>query len=382
MSQFISMLGSSAAPIALAFAVLDGMRASATDLGLVLLSRTAAQIVFVLFGGVLADRFPRRRIMLVAEVLAGVSQAVAATLVIAGASRIGWFAALSAVNGAAAALFGPATVGFVAQTVGAEHRQSANALLRASINLSSILGAVVAASLVATVGPGWALALDAASFFLSGALLLGIAAPGVAVARRAPIWRELRDGWSYFIGQTWLWVVVAQFAILNACSTGAIGVLGPVIADRQQGGATAWSIILGARSAGYLVGSLVALRVRPGRPLYLGVALTLTFALPLVLLGFAPPLPVIAAAMFVRDVCGSVFSVLWVTSLQRYVPDANLSRASAFDSLGSYVLGPLGLACVGPLADRFGTATTLIASGCLCFVTSCLALAVRQVRHR
>ena len=183
-ARTVSMLGNGTAPVALAFAVLGLPGGGATELGLVLFARESAQVLFLLLGGVIADRLPRYRVMVAADVTAGLSQGAVAVLFLTDTASLGRLMALSAVNGATIAFFFPAFTGLVPQIVAADRLQPANALLRVSHNSANIVGAAVAGVLVATVGAGWALVGDALSFLCRAALLAGTERRVVSAAKR------------------------------------------------------------------------------------------------------------------------------------------------------------------------------------------------------
>src|SRR5699024_10262769 len=159
---------------------------------------------------------------------------------------------------------------------------------------------------------------------------------------------ELREGWREFASREWLWVVVAQFALLVLAWQGAHTVLGPVVAKEHLGGAGAWSAILTGEAVGMLVGVVIALRIRPRRPILVGVLLTGLTAVPYLLLGFGAPLPVIVLGGFLMGLGMDVFNVLWQTAMQREVPPEALSRVASYDAFGSMVLGPIGVLLAGP----------------------------------
>ncbi len=237
----ISMVGNAMAPVALAFAVLD-LTGSVTSLGLVVGARSVANVVFLLLGGVLADRLPRRAVMVGSAALSGASQAAVATLVLTHTATTGLLMVLSAVNGTVAAANLPASAAILPQTVPDGIRQQANAIARLGLNTASIGGASAGGLIVATVGPGWGLAADAASFLIAGCLFALIRAPAASVraAPRASTLGQLREGWTEFVSRTWVWVVVLGFMFLNAAWAGGTQVLGPVVADATIGRPGAW----------------------------------------------------------------------------------------------------------------------------------------------
>jgi predicted MFS family arabinose efflux permease len=379
-AQTVSLLGSAIAPVALAFAVLGQPGGSATQLGLVLAARSLAQVVFLLAGGVLADRLPRLRLMAVSNLLACGAQGGIAAMFITHAAPLPAVVALSAGNGAAAALFLPASKGVIPQLVPAGQLQPANALMRLSRNSTAILGAAAGGILVAAIGPGWALALDAASFAAATVLIAGIRTVLAGRVVATTMVADLREGWQEFRQRAWVWLLVGQFAFVNGCFA-AVNVLGPVLARQYLGGAPAWGAVLSAMAVGLVSGSLIALRLRPAFPLRVAAAATFGFLPPFLVLALHAPLWLVAASMLVNGVCVDIFEVLWDTALQTHVPNHALARISSYDALGSFVLGPLGLAIAGPVAAAIGVTPTLAGAGALLAVASVMPLLTPAVRR-
>ncbi len=383
----VTMLGGAVAPIALAFGVLGMPGGTATSLGLVMFARSAAQVLLLLFGGVLADRLPRGMLMVVSSIAAGLAQVGTAAFFLTHSSRLGPLMALAIANGAANALFLPASRGLVPQLVDRSEIKNANGLLRLSRNTSMILGASAGGVLVVAFGPGWAVVSDAVSFFIAAALLTGARRPARAgtgpatSAGRAGILAELREGWEEFRSRRWVWAVVAQFAVVNLCFSPSVNVLGPVVAKEHYHGAAGWSAVLTAQSIGLVGGSLLALRLKPRRPLRAGVLATFGFLPPFFLLGAGAPLPVVALSLMVNGVCVDIFEVMWDTCLQTHLPSDVISRVSSYDTMGSFVLGPLGLALVGPVSQAVGQTATLVGAGGLLAAATVITALVPEVRH-
>ncbi|HWN21761.1 MAG TPA: MFS transporter, partial [Gaiellaceae bacterium] len=189
-----SLLGSAIAPVALAFAVLD-LTGSPTSLGIVLAARLIPQIIFLLVGGVIADRLPRQLVMVSANVVSGTAQGVVALLLLLGVAEVWHLIALQLVAGASSAFFFPASSGIVPQTVRPAVLQEANALLRLSLNGTSITGAAAGGVLVAAAGSGWALAFDAVTYFAAALLLGRIRLSRTARVAGSNALAELREGW-------------------------------------------------------------------------------------------------------------------------------------------------------------------------------------------
>src|SRR3954452_19854221 len=161
-SRVISTAGSTMAPIALAFAVL-----AVTDSGLALAARTVPMVAFLLLGGVVADRLSRSAVMQTSYLLSAGTQAVVAWLVISGHAEVWSLLVLEAANGTVSAFSMPAMSSIVPQLAPRSHLQEANALLSFSRAGLTVIGPTVAALLVVSVGPGWALAVDASTWLVA-----------------------------------------------------------------------------------------------------------------------------------------------------------------------------------------------------------------------
>jgi MFS family permease len=381
LGQAVSSLGDRLVPVALAFAVLD-LTGSVTDLGIVAAAQTAPLVAFVLLGGVWADRLPRQRVMLGSDAVRAVSQGATALLLLEGQAHVWQLAVLQAVYGAAEAFFGPASVAVVPQTVEGADLQQANALMSLSGNVAAVLGPAFAGVIVATIGTGWGLAIDAATFVVSAVFLAMMRVEPVILAVRVSTVAELRAGWRAFRSRTWLWVTVVYFTLFIGFVYAPLLVLGPEVARTSLGGAGAWAAIATALGLGSLVGGLIGFRWRPRYPLRVAF-LTFLIAGPALfgLLAAEAPLPLIVAVALVDGASGPLFNTLWYTALQREVPASELSRVSSWDYLGSVAMLPAGQAISGPVGEAIGISTTLYLAGALFLLLLLAVLAVPAVRN-
>jgi MFS family permease len=325
-----SMVGTATAGVAVPFAVLRS-GGSVSDVGYVAAAGLLPTVGFLLFGGVLADRMPRQRVMVAANVVQGLAQIAFALLVLTGNALVWEMMALTAARGCAFGFYMPAAQGLLPQTVAADQLGSANALRQLGLNGGRIAGAALGGLVVAVVGPGWGLFADAASYAVAATLRAGMRFADLPVVVRTGVVRELRHGWRAFTSRRWLWVISAQLAIVNAIYVGAFGVLGPVIADRQLGGASTWGLVIAAQSAGAALGATLMLRYRPTRLLHAASLAVPLMALPL--LALAAPLSsvavhagLVAAAALLAGAGSEVFEVNWVTAIQEQIPSDLLSR--------------------------------------------------------
>jgi MFS family permease len=382
--QTTSYLGDALLPVAVSFAVLD-LTGSASDLGLVLAARMVPVVLFLLVGGVWADRLPRHLVMLGSDVGRGVAQALLAVLLLTGTAELWHLLVLQAVYGIAEAFMRPAAGGLLPTIVPVARLQQANGLMAASVNTAYVIGPAVAGILVAATGAGTAIAIDAATFAVSTASLALLRVPPAAAhATRLPFLADLRAGWDEFRLRTWLWVTVAGFSFHLLTVVAPLMVLGPVVADTELGGARAWGAIAAAIAIGALAGSVAATRVRPARPILTIGVLTAGPVFTAVALALALPTPAIAVLGFIAGASEGFSEVIWYTALQQHVAPAALSRVSSFDTLGSFVFMPVGFALAGPVAGAIGPSAAL-AGIAACAVATSLVLvtvpAVRQVRR-
>lgn len=374
-------LGGNGALIASAFAVLDAGGDSG-DVGLVAASRTLPLVLFLLIGGALSDRVPRHHVMVAANSLSCVSQAAFAVLVLTGEPRLWQMMLLTALGGTGQAFFGPAAEGMLMSTVSGEQAGRAFAVFRMAMQGASLGGAALGGALVAAVGPGWVLAVDAAAFAVAGGLrsFLDVS----HIPPRAPgggMLADLRDGWREFIGRSWLWSIVVAFSIANAVVGAADAVYGPLVARDSLGGAGPWGLALAAFGAGTVVGALLMTRWKPRRLLLAGMLGIFPLALPSAALAVPVPIGVLFAVMFVAGATVEVFGVSWMTALHQEIPEEKLSRISAYDWFGSIALMPLAAAAAGPTESAFGRTAALWGCAALVTVVTGAVLCVPEVRN-
>lgn len=313
--QAVSGLGDRMVAVALAFAVLE-IGGSPTDVGLVLASRVFPSAVCALVGGVVADRLSRRTVMVGADLVRVAGQGAMAAFLIAGTAHVWTLAALAGVAGAGAGFFGPASLGLIPEVIPPAQLQQANALRSSGASGGEIVSPLVAGLVVAGVGAGWAIAADAATFAVSAACLLMLRLPPSVKAARGSFVADLRAGWVAFSSRTWVWTCVVYLAIANVF-WGAWSALGPVVADRDLGGAAAWGTILAVMGVGALLGSLPATQVGPARPLVFVAMAEGLLALPLAFLAATSVVVLVAFGALLSGIGLMLGMSVWESTLQR-----------------------------------------------------------------
>jgi MFS family permease len=361
---------------------------SVTSLGLVVGTRTLTNVLFVLFGGVLADRLSRRGILVASSWFSALTQASLAALVMIHAASMPLMIILSAANGTASAFTLPASWALTPQTVPAGMVRQAVILVRLGTNTAMISGASLGGLLVSLTSPGCGLAVDATTFAIAGCCFTRInpAPPsGAAPDAKPALLTELRQGWSEFTARTWVWLVVVGFCFINPVYIASTQVLGPVVADHTIG-RRAWGLVLATQTVGMLAGGLASMTMRAQRQLLVGVVAISTTALVPLALAARPTTPVLCVAAFAAGIALEQFTVAWETSLQQHIAPSRLARVYSYDALGSYMAIPLAQIAVGPVADRVGTGTTLstgaviILAATICMTTSRSVRAVRTAQ--
>ena len=375
-----SSFGSAVTPVALAFAVLD-LGGSASDLGLVVAAFATAEVITVLFGGVLGDRVARQLMMQGSAAACAVVQAAVAALLITDHATIPVLAVGGVLIGCLLALSGPSSSAMTRLTVPPGELGSAVALRRVLQNGAQILGFATGGLLVAGVGSGWAIAVDAATFAVAAACYSLLRVPHVRPEGARPTFlSDLGDGFREVFRHTWLWLLIAQALLYHLFYGGAQGVLGPIVVEDSLG-RSAWGFALAALMTGFLVGGLLCLRWRPRHGLFLGTAfLSLTAAFPLAM-AFSDSMWVLMLGAFAHGFGLEIFSVNWDLSIQQNVAEDKLARVYSFDLVGSFVARPLGLALTGPVADAVGFGRWLVVVAVVMGGSSLLALLSRDVRE-
>lgn len=381
LGQATSTLGDGLVPVALSFAVIQTLNGSATDLGIVLAAHMLPLVLFVLAGGVWADRLPRQMVMLVSDVIRGAVQATMAILLLSGSAELWQLVVLVAVYGTAEAFFQPAATGLVPATISAERLQQANALLGLSRSTAFVIGPAVAGVIAATTNPGIVFVVDAATFAVSATSLALLRLPrSRREGERQSFFADLKGGWHELVAHTWLWVIVAWAATYLGIVVAPFMTLGPIVAKESLGGAAAWGLISAGWGAGSLAGGLLALRWKPVRPMLTCTLLVLLVAPAVALLALRVPAPMIATAQAMGGAGMGVFGAVWMTTLQQHVREDALSRVSAWDWMGSFLFLPLGLVAAGPVSDLIGISTTLWISVTWAVLSTLAVLLVPSVR--
>jgi len=380
-SRFISNVGNGVSPIALAYGVLNLPHATGRDLSIVMAARFGPLLAFMLFGGVIADRFQRNRLVGGSDMLGSFLAATSAISLIAGFSSTWLLALMGALFGILNAIWWPAMSGVLPEILPKEKLQEGNAVIGLMTNIGYIIGTLAGGILVSTVGAGWGLLVDATSFFIAGVIVWNLPLIGKIKEKSPGIFHDLVIGWREFISRTWVIAMVISFALINMAFESMLSVLGPLNFSDPVSGPRQWSYNLAGLSVGMLMGGIWALKIKIGRPLLLAMVLVAISAIWDFALAFNFSLPVSVLASVFSGISVEIFLVTWNTSLQSHIPEESYSRVSSYDTLGSYGIAPLGIVAAGPLAMHFGVDRILFATGAITLIASIASLLVPSVRN-
>jgi len=374
-----SLLGTSMSALAVSFAVLD-TGGTASDLGVVLAAGIVPQVLFMLGGGVIADRLGRRPVMLGADAARCAAQAALAAAVFAGRPALWVFVLLAVARGTGDAVFTPALSGLTTELAPRDDLVNANALLAAARSAAAVAGPGLAGVLVALAGPGTVIALDAASYAVSVLALASLRLPAARARAARSYLEDLRDGWAEFRGRPWLVITTVQFTLFNLLTWGPYLLLGPVLCRDYLGGAGAWGAVMACYGGGSVLGALLALGRRPSRPMVAATLATFGYGVPCALLALHGPLAAIAAGAMVAGLGSALGGTFAAAAEQQQLPAGVLARVSALQTVTAFAFGPLAFAAAGPVAAVLGARVVLGFGAAWSAGSSAVVLALPAVR--
>lgn len=379
-ARLISNVGNGLSPIALAYGVLSLPGADGSDLSIVMGARYLPLIIFMLVGGVFADRFQRNRIVGGSDIIGSALVAVSAISLIAGFSSILLLAVMGALFGVLNALWWPAMSGVLPEILPQEKLQEGNAIIGLMSNIGVVFGTLLGGVIVTLTSPGWALLIDGATFFIAGVIVWNLKLDAKSRIESPGIVHDLRVGWREFISRSWLVTMVIAFAFINMAFDSMITILGPLNFSDPETGPRNWSYNLAGLTIGMMIGGIIVLKFKFKHPLFVSMILVAISGVWDFALAFDLSLAISIAAGIFSGIAVEIFLVTWSTSMQTHIPEESFSRVNAYDSLGSYGFAPLGIIIAGPLAEAFSVNTILFATGFITLLASAVALSVKSVR--
>ena len=383
-ARLTSNFGNGLSPIALAFGVLSLPGATAKTLSIVVFAQMLPLVALMLFGGVIADRYPRALIVGGSDIILSLLVICNGIMFLTGTVTVPSLVTIGVLAGVLHALWWPAMSALPTELVEEEQLQQINSVVGISSNVTYMLGTVTGGIIVAAIGSGWAIVLDGFTFLIAGILVIQLRKFGNRreVTENSPtVLEDLRDGWVEFKSRSWVVVVVLGYSIIAMLMESLFTVVGPTHAKLHLGGPKPWSWILASMTLGMLVAVAATLKYKPRRPIFIGVLSQVLVGLWWLGLGTTEIIPILMLGALAAGFAMDFFMVLWMTTLQTQIPKESLSRVSSYDAFGSLILAPLGIVVAGPLVNKFGTVTVLHVYTVLFFIVLGAILSVRSVRQ-
>jgi MFS family permease len=383
-ARFVSNIGNGMAPIALAFGVLSLDGADAGSLSLVTTSQMVPLVAFLLLGGVAADRFGRSQLVGSTDIIGSFVVAISAIAFLTGNASVPLLCVNGFIFGVLNALWYPAFSGLMPMIVPGPLLQGANSILGFGANVGYTLGASAAGFIVATAGPGWGLLGDATSFLIAGLLVLSLRLPKTFGEKtdedRTSMVTQLRVGWKDFSSRRWIVLIVGAFAFYHLAFEAFIAVLAPVHMKDEFDGARAMGTMMFGFGLGSILGTGLAFRFKPRRPLLIAVGVMPMGAAWILATGFSAPLWTLFLAAAGTGVAIDVMYANWMTTLQTNVPEEALSRVGSYDAFGSLAFAPVGLLVAGPMVHALGSRASIFIMGSIALIAVLTPLLSSEVR--
>jgi MFS family permease len=379
--QTISFTGDAAFLVALGWRVTD-LTGKASSLGYVLALQSLAMLTTLLLGGVLADRYPRRLLMISSDVARAVVVGIFFAIDVSGHLSLPVILVLAACFGLADGFFQPAFGGIVPLIVEPELLPSASSWLGIARQGSSVVGPAIAAGLYDTVGPATVWAIETVSFLVSAAAVWLARPRTIPDEPLAGIGRELAEGFRYVRSMPWIWTGIATATVVLMVAMAPFNALLPrVVRDHYGRGVGSYGLLFSVMALGMVLGSLVWARWHPRRRRIL-----ICFAafgindLGIVLVALSPWYWLAIVAVAWRGFWIGLGGSSWVTLVTELVPERLLSRVLSFDYFGSFALTPVGYVVAAAVATTVAPTTILAIGGAVAFALWFTPLTWRRVR--
>jgi len=352
-----------------------------SDVGLVLAAYALPLVVFVLIGGVVADRLPRHALMVASDLIRLVLHGTLALLIVTGVVQVWQMVVIGVLFGTAEAFFRPAYSGLLPQTVPEAEIQAAQALSGVSREIATVVSPAISTALVLGVGGGAAFAVDAATFAVSAAMLSRVRGRSRGVAGESgSVLVELKEGWVAVRERAWVWVTLVTFSVSILLALAPFFVLGASIAKTVYGQEAVFGIANAAWGVGAVVAAVVGSRWSPRRPMLAAMLAAAPWPVAIVVYASGPWLWVVYLTGALAGGGIGLFAVWWETALAQRIPPHLLSRVTAWDWMGSLALLPLGFFLTGPIAARFGAVHVLVVGGIVAVGVSLLGILPSSTR--
>lgn len=366
-SMAVSLVASGMWAVGLVWQVM-ALGGGPAEVSLVMTGLSVGLLVAVLFGGVAADRLPRRALLIMVETVRVATAVLVGLLAVTGLLQVWQLVVIAFVLGAAEAFFFPAYTALLPTILPSDELLAANGVEGTVRPVAQqALGPALAGMVIGAASPSVALLVAGGLYGCALVTLLfmrPLPGPDPAVDATTVL-QDLREGFGYLVRTGWLFTTLAFAVGLVFLVLGPIEVLIPfAVRDHTGSGPQGYAVVLAAYGIGGAVGSIAASSLRiPRRYLTIMILLWGVGSAPLAIVGITDQAWVMAVALFVVGVTMSAAMVIWGTLLQRRVPPHLLGRVSSLDFFVSLALMPVSMAAAGPVGETIGLPLTFLVAG-------------------
>lgn len=360
-SNLLVTIGASAFPIALAVTVLDA-GGTTTTLGLILASRVLSSVLLAPAGGVWADRLPRKKVMIGADIYR--ATLMIGLIFVSAPSVPAWgLAVLVFAMGAGEAFGFPASGAILPSVLPPEKLPAGNVLRSIGVRIAQVIGPGIGGFSVAIIG-GRMTFIVTAAFFISGTFLLMriVEKPRALIELRPTFVTDLHEGLKTVWHTPWVAACIAMSTLQMMVVLASENVLLPVITRREFHTNTVFAAAAAMFSIGGSVSALIAMRVRAKHPGLVAVVIWGFFAFAPLVLAFPSSKAIIIVGYLIAGISIGPWEAYWASSIQREIPQELQGRVFSVDYMGSVGLMPLGMALVGPVTHVFGERPFLLSA--------------------
>jgi DHA3 family tetracycline resistance protein-like MFS transporter len=361
--QTVSSFGNSVQGVAMPFQLL-AIGATPVQLGIAVAINLATSVAFLLAGGAIADRLPRRTLIIASDLVGACVATGVALLSATGELRIEHVYVSSFALGAADAFLRPAYNAIIADLVPPDILRASNAARLLGRSLARIVGPTVGGIAVVIAGPALAFGTNALTFLFSLMTLLLARPPRRPPPPSVSLLRDVRDGFGYVFSIRWLWTTTLYFMAVNVAFSGQSGVMTPLLVrDVLRGDAETFGVINSSYGVGTIIASLLIAQLAVRRPGRLMFAFEVLACAAVVGIGLVPSIPAVVLLMAMVGVGLASSTVIWEALIQRHVPQGMLGRVASIDLLGNSLINPIGPIAAAALVGTIGPSGTFVVAG-------------------
>ncbi|WP_374226335.1 MFS transporter [Bacillus sp. sid0103] len=387
LGQVFSLLGSSITNVILPIVVLEVSKSTAM-MGTVMAVYMLPFVILLPVSGIFVDKLNKVKIMFVVDFVRFFLMLLLAAIAFMGQLNMVFLFIIMFIMGTMDSFFQPAYSAVRAKVFTKDIRNAANSITQVSVQALRIFGPIIGGIIVSSFSAAWGFGIDAITYIISLFFLLSLRSLTFqkstdGLGQKNSIKQDFFEGIEVLKQESWLWITILTFSLINIFSGGIIRIIIPwLINIYYDFEPVVFGLVLSASGAGAIVCGLVfGLRKewkKRGLLAYIGVAVS---GLALLFMPFVSSVPLLMAFMFLEGAGMMLFGLIWEISLQELVPEDKFGRVVSLDMLGSFALLPVGYLLTGWLAEGIGEIFTLVIFSTVILLISVLVMFNKGIRN-